>query len=47
MDNHIKELRGVIQWMVALIDGGEQMPKPGDPIHEAMELCVINTKDYE
>jgi hypothetical protein len=43
---HISEMHSVIEWMVALIDGGEEMPKPGDEIHEALSLCVVNTKEF-
>lgn len=42
---HILEMRDVMRWMVALIDGREQMPHPGDDIHEAMQLCIANTAD--
>jgi len=41
---HILEMRDTMRWMVALIDGREQMPHPGDDIYEAMNLCIINTK---
>lgn len=42
---HITEMRDIIKWMLALIDGKEQMPKPGDEIYEAMALALENTKD--
>lgn len=41
---HVNEMRATMAWMLALIDGGEQMPKPDDEISEAMRLCLTNTQ---
>jgi hypothetical protein len=37
---HIERLREAGKWMVALIDGGEQMPKPGDEVAEQLRAAV-------
>lgn len=38
------ELLSAGEWMLALIDGKEQMPKPGDEVAEALRAAIAKAR---